>query len=78
MKQKSKQTKEKLLESFKSGKKISISVMCVIGILHVIFGVDILLAIMSIPYTDIKKTILGCIILRWCNIPKYQSRTYRL
>ena len=59
IKQKSKQTKEKLLESFKSGKKISISVMCVSGILHVIFGVDILLAIMSIPYTDIKKNNIG-------------------
>ena len=55
IKQKIKQTKEKLLELFKSGKKISISVMYVSGIIHVIFEVKILLAIMNIPYIDIKK-----------------------
>jgi len=78
IKQKSKQTKEKLLESFKSGKKISISVMCVSGILHVIFGVDILLAIMSIPYTDIKKNNIGLYnieVVQYPKIPKSDIQT---
>lgn len=74
MKNKVKQTKDKLIDIFKSGKqKVSISTMCISGILHVIFGAEILLAIMNIPYTDIKKYDIGSYnieVIQYTKIPK--------
>jgi hypothetical protein len=57
IKQKSKKIKEKIIENAKvcRQKNITLSSMLINGILHVIFGIDVLLAIMSISYTEIKK-----------------------
>jgi hypothetical protein len=65
-----KKTKEKLIESFKKNKTCSITAMCISGILHVIYGVDILLAIMGISYTDIKKYEIGVCYVEISQYPK--------
>lgn len=44
--------------------------MCKGGILYVIFGVDILLAIMNISYTDIKKCNIGSCQIEVVQYPK--------
>ena len=70
IKEKAKKTKEKLLESFKKKKVVSITAMCISGILHVIYGIDILLAIMNISYTDIKKYNIGVCYIEIIQYPK--------
>ena len=51
--------------------------MYVSGILHVIFGVDILLVIMIIPYTDIKNNIglYNIEVVQYPKIPKSDIQT---
>lgn len=55
LKNKAKKTKEKLIESFKKKKTCSLTAICINGVLHVIYGVEFLLAIMCISYIDMKK-----------------------
>jgi uncharacterized protein YqhQ len=57
IRQKAKKIKEKIKESAKTSKQknIILSAMLINGILHIIFGIDILVAIMGISYTEIKK-----------------------
>jgi hypothetical protein len=70
IKQKTKKTKEKLLESFKKKKVVSVTALCISGILHIIYGVDILLALMIISYTDIKKYDIGSCYIEIIQYPK--------
>lgn len=81
IKQKSKKTKDTLMESFKKKKVISLTAMCISGILHIIYGIDILLAIMNISYTDIKKYNIGTChieILQYPKLPKSDIQTIQM
>jgi hypothetical protein len=54
--QKAKKIKEKIIENVKGRQKnMILSAMLINGILHVIFGIEVLISIMSISYTEIKK-----------------------
>jgi hypothetical protein len=76
IKQEAKKIKEKIIESAKLGKQknIILSAMIINGILHIIFGIDILLAIMDVSYTEIKKynIVLNIEVIQYPKIPKLE------